>query len=92
MGKACRATSVEPAPRSLRSTDPTERSDAVPANPIPPTLSKRPGPPSLGRASGSPKSRDGAIEAIRVLVVAIACPHFERLINVLSAVFTPEPK
>ena len=40
------------------------------ASPIPSTPSKRPGPPSVVERAGSPKSRDGAVEAIRVLVVA----------------------
>ena len=52
-----------------RPTEPS-RSAVAAASPIPSTPSKPPGPRSSGRASGSPKSRDGAVEAIRVLVVA----------------------
>ena len=32
--------------------------------------SKQPGPPSVVEGTAAPKSRDGAVEAIRVLVVA----------------------
>ena len=57
--------------RSSRSTARIARSVAVRmASPTHSTPSKQRGPLLVGRASGKPKSRDGAVEAIRVLVVA----------------------
>ena len=58
------------ASRSLRSTDPTGSPAATRASPIHSMRSRRPGLPISGRASGTGKTKDGPVEAIRVLVVA----------------------
>ena len=58
------------ASRSSRSTDRIVRSAGAVASPTPSMPSKQLGPPSVVGRAASPKSRDGAVEAIRVLVVA----------------------
>ena len=58
------------ASRSSRSTDRIARSAAAAASPTLSMPSKQRGPPSVVGRAASPKSRDGAVEAIRVLVVA----------------------
>ena len=70
MARAWPATCVERVSRSSRSTGRIDRSAGAAASPIPSTPSKPPGPPSVVERRASPKSSDGAVEAIRVLVVA----------------------
>jgi hypothetical protein len=69
MGPDLPATCAELAWRSSRSTDPIERSAVQrPSDPLDAVEAARAA--LSGRTNGSPKSRDGAVEAIRVLVVA----------------------
>ena len=63
-------SSLEPASRSSRSTGPTARTVVAPASPTRSMQSRQPELPCRERAHGHAKSRDGAVEAMRVLVVA----------------------
>ena len=69
MGRAWPATCAGRASRSSRSTDRIPEAPRAVASPTHSMPSKQPGPPSRP-GHRQPKSRDGAVEAIRVLVVA----------------------
>ncbi len=58
------------ASRSSKSTDPTGSPGATRASPTRSMRSRRPGPPSVVGPQAPGKTKDGAVEAIRVLVVA----------------------
>ena len=70
MGPASPVTSPEQGSTSSKSTARTARPDATAASPIPLDAVEAARAVLSGRAHGTAKSRDGSVEAIRVLVVA----------------------
>ena len=70
MARAWPATCAESASRSSKSTDRTARSAGAAGKSDPLDAIEAARAALSGRATGKPKSRDGAVEAIRVLVVA----------------------
>ena len=93
MAQGWPATSPQPGSGSWRWTALTGRTGAVRASPIPWTRSAPPGPRSPAGPGGAPKGRDGAVEAIRALMVArrSAAGERTRTINQARALLLTGP-
>src|SRR5690348_12781923 len=88
------ATSARPVSGSWRWTAATGRTAAARASPTPRRRQRCPGRPVRGRAAGAPKGRDGAVEAIRALMVAkrSAAGERTRTINQARALVLTGPE